>query len=147
MTRRMSTVKGAALPRSAGGSRARRWPLALAAGAGVGLAAPLAVPATASPGHAEHHSSGFRQVNLISGQPGVAATMDADLVNAWGMSASPGTDASPGSPLWVSDNEKDKTTLYNGAPPPALVSKALAVDVTSGAPTGQVFNQVAGTDL
>jgi uncharacterized protein (TIGR03118 family) len=117
--------------------------MVLAAGAATGLVASVGVPATASPAH---HSSGFRQVNLIADQPGVAALTDPDLVNAWGMSASPGTDATPGSPLWVSDNGTDKTTLYNGAPPPAMVSKFLAVDVTSGAPTGQVFNQVSTTD-
>ena len=143
MTRRMSMRKRATPLRPAGGIRARRWSLALAVGAVTGLAASLAVPATASPAH---DSRGFHQVNLVSDQPGVAALMDPDLVNAWGMSASPGSDAEPGSPLWVSDNGTDKTTLYNGAPPPTLVSKFLAVDVTSGAPTGQVFNQVSGTD-
>jgi uncharacterized protein (TIGR03118 family) len=69
--------------------------------------------------------------------------MDPDLVNAWGLSFIPGTDAAPGSPLWVSDNGADKTTLYTGNPagsPTGLVNKALAIDVTSGAPTGQVFN-------
>lgn len=143
MTRRMSMRNGATQPRPAGGIRARRWSMALAVGAITGLAASLAVPATAAPGH---HARGFQQVNLVSDQPGVAAVTDPDLVNAWGMSASPGTDAAPGSPLWVSDNGTDKTTLYNGAPPPALVSKFLAVDVTSGAPTGQVFNQVSASD-
>jgi uncharacterized protein (TIGR03118 family) len=75
----------------------------------------------------------------VSDQPGVAPLTDPDLVNAWGLSASPGTDAAPGSPLWVSDNGADKTTLYSGAPA-AMLSKVLAVGVTSGTPTGQVFN-------
>jgi len=69
----------------------------------------------------------------------VAPLTDPDLVNAWGLSASPGTDAVPGSPLWVSDNETDRTTLYAGASPTS-VNKALSIQVTSGAPTGQVFN-------
>jgi len=83
---------------------------------------------------------GFRQVNLVADQLGVAPLMDPDLVNPWGLSATPGTDASPGSPLWVSDNGVDKTTLYTGASATAVIKAALVVDVTSGAPTGQVFN-------
>ena len=83
---------------------------------------------------------GFRQVNLVADQPGVAPLTDPDLVNPWGLSATPGTDASPGSPLWVSDNGMDKTTLYAGTSVTAVTKAALVVDVTSGAPTGQVFN-------
>ena len=83
---------------------------------------------------------GFRQVNLVSDQPGVAPLTDPDLVNPWGLSATPGTDASPGSPLWVSDNGTDKTTLYAGASVTAVTKAPLVVDVSSGAPTGQVFN-------
>jgi uncharacterized protein (TIGR03118 family) len=83
---------------------------------------------------------GFRQVNLVSDQPGVAALTDPDLVNAWGLSATPGTDAAPGSPLWVSDNGTDKSTLYAGASATAVTKAPLVVGVTSGAPTGQVFN-------
>jgi uncharacterized protein (TIGR03118 family) len=93
--------------------------------------------AAADPHH--HHASGFRQVNLVSDQPGVAPLTDPELVNAWGLSASPGTDTTPGSPLWVSDNGKDRTTLYAGASATS-VNKALSIQVTSGAPTGQVFN-------
>jgi uncharacterized protein (TIGR03118 family) len=72
-----------------------------------------------------------------------APLTDPDLVNAWGMSASPGTDAVPGSPVWVSDNGTDKTTLYAGASSNTVVKVstfANGIDVTSGAPTGQVFN-------
>jgi len=93
--------------------------------------------ATADPHHS--HSPGFRQINLVSDQPGVAPLTDADLVNAWGLSASPGTDAAPGSPLWVSDNATDRTTLYAGTSATS-VNKVLSIQVTSGAPTGQVFN-------
>jgi uncharacterized protein (TIGR03118 family) len=87
-----------------------------------------------------HHATGFLQVNLVSDQPGVAPLTDPDLVNAWGLSASPGTDAAPGSPLWVSDNGTDKTTLYTGASSTAVTKATLVVGVSSGAPTGQVFN-------
>ncbi len=132
MIRQLSTLGRA--PRA--GRRVRRWPLAvLSAGAVTGLVTGMAT-ATAEPAH---HATSFRQINLVSDVPGAAAMTDPDLVNAWGLSASPGTDAAPGSPLWVSDNGADRTTLYAGATA-TTVSKVLAVDVTSGAPTGQVFN-------
>jgi uncharacterized protein (TIGR03118 family) len=81
----------------------------------------------------------FRQVNLVSNIPGVAPLTDPDLVNAWGLAASPGTDQKPGTPLWVSDNGTDKTTLFVGATPTS-VAQLLVVNVTAGAPTGQTFN-------
>ena len=136
MMARTSTAQGASPQRSARRAGVRRWSLALVSvAATTGLVAST-TPATASQGHP---ARGFRQVNLVSDQPGVAPLTDPDLVNAWGLSASPGTDAAPGSPLWVSDNGADKTTLYAGASA-TTVSKALAVDVASGTPTGQVFN-------
>ena len=92
-----------------------------------------AVPASA-------HTSAFRQINLVSDQPGKAHLTDPDLVNAWGLAASPGTDAAPGSPLWVADNGSDKATLYTGATPTSVSKASLVVNVTGAAPTGQVFN-------
>jgi uncharacterized protein (TIGR03118 family) len=100
------------------------------------LVASTALPASAS---ADHAAKGFRQVDLVSDQRGVAPVTDPLLVNAWGLAASPGTDAAPGSPLWVSDNGADATTLYAGGSS-GMLSRVLAVDVASGTPTGQVFN-------
>jgi uncharacterized protein (TIGR03118 family) len=138
MNRLVSSVQGAAQPHGATRPRARRRSLALASAAAVAsLVAAMSAPAVASPAH--HATRGFRQVDLVSDQPGVAPLTDPDLVNAWGLSASPGTDAAPGSPLWVSDNGTDRTTLYS-RPTTGALSKVLAVGVTSGAPTGQVFN-------
>lgn len=119
------------------GSRRRRiarWraPLLVSLAAVTGLVVG-ATPAAASP-------SALRQVNLVSDVSGVAPLTDPDLVNPWGLSASPGTDQSPGSPLWVSDNGTDRSTLYQGATPTTVSKAALVVQVTSGAPTGQVFN-------
>ena len=116
-----------------GGRRRRLWPAATVAAAAV-LATMAAGASPAGAGAAR-----FRQVNLVSNIPGVAPLTDPDLVNAWGLAATPGTDQAPGSPLWVSDNGTDKTTLYAGAGPNSVV-QVLAVNVTSGAPTGQVFN-------
>jgi uncharacterized protein (TIGR03118 family) len=113
--------------------RRRLWPAA----AVVTAAALATMAAGASPAGAGQ--AGFRQVNLVSDIPGVAPLTDPDLLNAWGLAATPGTDQAPGSPLWVSDNGSDKTTLFAGATPTSVV-QVLVVNVTAGAPTGQVFN-------
>src|SRR6185437_3105939 len=80
-------------------------------------------------------AGGYTQTNLVSDQPGVAQLTDPNLVNAWGMSHGPNT------PVWVSDNGKDVSTLYtgdvNGIPVGAI---PLVVSIPGGAPTGQLFN-------
>jgi len=93
----------------------------------------------AVPAGATTHTS-YRQINLVSDQAGKANLTDPDLVNAWGLAASPGTNASPGSPLWVADNGSDKATLYAGASATSVSKVPLVVNVTGAAPTGQVFN-------
>jgi uncharacterized protein (TIGR03118 family) len=114
----------------------RRWRL-WAAAAVVTATALATMAAGASPAVAG--AARFRQVNLVSNIPGVAPLTDPDLVNAWGLAASPGTDQAPGTPLWVSDNGTDKTTLFIGATPTS-VAQLLVVNVIAGAPTGQTFN-------
>ena len=94
----------------------------------------------AAPAGASAHTGGYRQINLVSDQRGKAPLRDRDLVNAWGLAASPGTNASPGSPLWVADNGSDKATLYAGASATSVSKVPLTVNVTGAAPTGQVFN-------
>ncbi len=113
--------------------RRRSWPAAAA----VAAAALATMAAAASPAGAGQ--ARFHQVNLVSDIPGVAPLTDPDLLNAWGLAATPGTDQAPGSPLWVSDNGSDKTTLFAGATPTS-VTQVLVVNITAGAPTGQVFN-------
>jgi DNA-binding beta-propeller fold protein YncE len=88
---------------------------------------------------ASAHTTAYRQINLVSDQPGTPLT-DPDLVNAWGLAASPGTNAAPGSPLWVADNGSDKATLYTGATATSVNKASLVVSITGAAPTGQVFN-------
>jgi uncharacterized protein (TIGR03118 family) len=92
----------------------------------------------AVPGTAGAAAGGYLQENLVSDQPGVAQRTDPQLVNPWGMSRGPNT------PVWVSDNGADVTTLYNGAVPgnpESPVAKVLTVGIPGGgAPTGQVFN-------
>ena len=115
------------------GSR-RLWPL------GALVAAGILLPVTAGVASAGVHDSRYRQVNLVSDVPGLAAVTDPDLVNSWGVSASPGTDQAPGGALWVSDNGKDKTTLYTSGTAATVNKAGLVVTITSGAPTGQVSN-------
>jgi uncharacterized protein (TIGR03118 family) len=74
--------------------------------------------------------SPFGQTNLVSNVPGLAAAVDANLKNPWGMAFS-GT-----SPIWVADNDTSMATVYNGAGVP---NTSLIVTVP-GFPTGTVFN-------
>ena len=122
-----------AIARGPRGSR-RLWPLAALVATGTVL------PVTAGVASAGVHDSTYRQVNLRSDIPGLAAVTDPDLVNSWGVSASPGTDQAPGGALWVSDNGKDKTTLYTSGTATTVNKAGLIVTITSGAPTGQVSN-------
>ena len=117
-----------------GRARLRLWSAAAAVTAGTLAAMALgAAPASA-------HATPYRQINLVSDQPGQAPLTDPDLVNAWGLAASPGTNAAPGTPLWVADNGSDKATLYTGATATSVNKAPLVVNVTGAAPTGQVFN-------
>ena len=89
--------------------------------------------------HGNDRFTSYRQINLVSDQPGVALLQDTNLVNSWGVSFS------PTSPFWVSDNGTGKSTLYsvtNDASGSLQVTK-LGLEVSipgEGNPTGQVFN-------
>ncbi|WP_054763617.1 TIGR03118 family protein [Methylomonas koyamae] len=84
--------------------------------------------------------AGYRQENLVSNIPGLAAYTDPNLVNPWGISSS------PVGPFWVSDNGTGLSTIYNTSgipqglvvtvPPPPPGSPVGTV----AKPTGQVFN-------
>lgn len=77
--------------------------------------------------------AGYIQTNLVSDISGDAAVTDPNLKNPWGISFS------PASPLWVSDEAANVSTLYSsgGTPVPLVVS-------VPGGPTGQVFNSAGG---
>jgi uncharacterized protein (TIGR03118 family) len=117
---------------------ARRGPLSVAVVVSAGALAAMTL--AAAPAGASAHGGAYRQINLVSDQAGKAQLMDPDLVNAWGLAASPGTNSTPGSPLWVADNGSDKATLYAGATPTSVTKVPLVVSVTGAAPTGEVFN-------
>jgi uncharacterized protein (TIGR03118 family) len=93
--------------------------------AAVGLLGVVALPVAARNPNA---NNSYTVHNLVADRPG-ARTTDPDLVNGWGITAS------PTSPWWVSDNGTDKSTLYNGSGDKI----ALTVNVAGG-PTGDVFN-------
>jgi len=117
----------------------RRRPLSrrtAAVGAVLALAGGLTTAAVATSAGADE--AAFVQTNLVSNRPGIPATFHDDaLQNAWGMSAG------DTSPLWVSDNNSDSTTLYSEQVPGLKVTlpgNIKAVKIEGGAPTGQVFN-------
>ncbi len=97
------------------------------------LAAALGVAAT-MPAFAAQGS--YAQTNLVSDVPGLATTLDPDLVNAWGLTRS------PTSPWWVSDNGTDKSTLYTGAG--TKLGLTVNIPPSGSAPTGAVFNGTSG---
>ena len=124
--------------------------MAAAASAGallVALVLPAGAAATAGAARAATAPSGvaqneYRQTNLLSDIPGVARNTDPNLVNPWGMAAGPAT------PIWVSDNGSDVTTLYRGAIGGTPLSPVpLVVGIPTGAPTGQVFNDSHNFDV
>ena len=66
----------------------------------------------------------FVQTNLTSDLPGVAAHLDPNLVNPWGIVAGPQT------PFWINDNGTGLSTLFKGS------GAALPLVVTVPPPTG-----------
>jgi uncharacterized protein (TIGR03118 family) len=109
----------------------RRWrsgALVLAAAAGLVAAAEPSMAGTAAP-------NSFKQTNLIANNASFGAKLvDPNLTNAWGLAAGPGT------PLWVSDNNSAKASVYSGGVNGSAVTLDLTVPVPGGNPTGQVFN-------
>jgi uncharacterized protein (TIGR03118 family) len=100
---------------------------ALALIASIGLLLAMTIPATARNVNADNLYTVHR---LFSDVAGAADHQDSDLVNGWGIVAS------PTSPWWVSDNGTSKSTLYNGT-----TSAKVPLTVTvPGPPTGVVFN-------
>jgi uncharacterized protein (TIGR03118 family) len=125
-----------------------RIPALVAATAGLAFAAATAAPAAGaattarSARSASGHDNAYAQVNLVADQPAVATVTDPHLVNAWGLSQGPAT------PVWVSDNGTDVTTLYTGGrqgQSPSIVP--LVVAIPGGAPTGQAFNPTTAFGL
>lgn len=78
----------------------------------------------------------YKAVKLVSNQPGLAASTDPLLVNAWGLAYGPG-DA-----FWVADEGTGWSTLYNGQGTPQSLQVVIpSFDSSSGgSPAGIVYN-------
>jgi uncharacterized protein (TIGR03118 family) len=101
----------------------------------LGIAVVVAALAGAAPVQAASNNA-YMVTPLVSNQPGVAAAQDPNLVNAWGLTASP-----TGSPWWVADNGTSLSTLYTGTG--SILSLVVNVGLDNppdSAPTGAVFN-------
>ena len=93
----------------------------------------------------------YTQTNLVSDLPGVAASLDTNLVNPWGITAG------PTSPFWINDNGAGLATIYHGSGgavpvvpggPASCNSNCVTVPPPMGgsgpaAPTGIAFNGTA----
>lgn len=105
----------------------------------LGLVAVLAILAPVASAAASQPGNSYHQTNLVSDLPGMAQLTDPDLVNPWGLAAS------PTSPVWVANNGTSKATLYRGFVDGSPIAKVpLVVSIPGGAPTGQVFNPTPG---
>ncbi|HEX7736735.1 MAG TPA: TIGR03118 family protein [Ktedonobacteraceae bacterium] len=85
----------------------------------------------------------YQQTNLVSDLADQAPLVDKQLVNPWGLVAS------PTSPWWISDNGTGLSTLYNGqgAKVPLTVTVPPPKGSPAGtisAPTGIIFNGTSG---
>jgi len=88
----------------------------------------------------------YERTYLTVNNPSISstATVDPNLVNAWGLSRS------TGSPFWVADNGTGLSTLYDstGAIVPLVVTIPPEKDGTPpSAPTGTVFNFTTGFNV
>jgi uncharacterized protein (TIGR03118 family) len=84
----------------------------------------------------------FRQTNIVSDVPGLAANTDHNLINPWGLSQDPATGF-----FRVSDNGTGLSTVYDvhGNPHPTTVEIPLPPGGTgTAAPTGNVLNTTHG---
>jgi uncharacterized protein (TIGR03118 family) len=79
-------------------------------------------------------SADFVQTNLVSDIAGMAATMDANLINPWGL-VTP-----PGGPWWVTNEGTGTSTLYNGQGVPQPPGNPNGSPIPHGSPTGIVNN-------
>ena len=86
----------------------------------------------------------YMQVNLVSSGYVSAPVTDTNLINPWGVSAS------PTSPIWVSNQGTNTSTLYSitnvqaGTGSPFVVAIPTTSTSAAQGPTGQVFNGGTG---
>jgi len=93
----------------------------------------LLLTAASSPGGTAVGHETYTVTNLVSDGTISAAHTDANLVNAWGLTAT------ASSPWWVANNGTGTSTLYNGDGVAQFGTTPLVVSVPN-APTGAVAN-------
>jgi uncharacterized protein (TIGR03118 family) len=99
--------------------------------AGIAVVTALVPVATASAGT----QNSFKQTDLVANNSTFGAKLvDSHLKNAWGLAAA------PGGPIWVSDNNSGRVTVYSGGVKGSPVTLDLTVSVPGGNATGQVYN-------
>lgn len=84
-------------------------------------------------------ATAFVQKNLVGDTAAGSVTVDANLVNPWGITFL------PGAPVWVANNGSETSTLYDGAGVPQPAGTPLIVHLPAGTggafgPTGIVGN-------
>jgi uncharacterized protein (TIGR03118 family) len=83
-------------------------------------------------------TTGLTDTALVSDGVIMAAHTDSNMLNAWGVAAA------PGGPFWISDNNSNKATVYDGTGAPQPVIVAIPAGANGPAnPTGQVYNGTA----
>jgi uncharacterized protein (TIGR03118 family) len=114
-----------------------RWRLAVVA-TGAGLIGLAGVTVATTDAGAAPSKNSFTQTNLVANKSAAGASLvDHNLQNAWGLAAS------ASGPIWVSDNNSNKVTVYSGGVSGGSVSLDLTVSVPGGNATGQVFNSTS----
>ena len=102
----------------------------------LGVAIAIAVQARAA-------GPGYKQTNLISDLPGVAAVTDPHLLNPWGLAFFPGA-----SPFWINENNAGFSALYFADavafPGLPMVIIPAPTSPVGGTPTGIVANFFVG---
>jgi uncharacterized protein (TIGR03118 family) len=86
----------------------------------------------------------YKQTDLVSDVLGLATVTDSNLKNPWGVSFL------PGSPIWISDQATNTSTLYPIVGSTGVVGAPFTVNIPpSGGPgpTGQVANGGTGFDV
>lgn len=85
----------------------------------------------------------YKQTNLVSDTPGMAAHTDPDLINPWGISFS------PGAPYLIANNNSGISTLYDksGAPLGSFTIPSANGSAFPGTPTGTVSNRRGGFNV
>src|SRR5664279_5690358 len=74
----------------------------------------------------------YKQTNLVSDSPGLAARLDPTLVNAWGIAVA------PSGPIWIASNHTSLTQVYDKTGMDII--PPITILAGEGAPTGVVFN-------